>query len=580
MPEKPKLSENLVRVSYPDHRLDLYRQAARDVLASNSGDERYVIGIFGPDLIGSWALAFDPYKQFHNNTSTVSLLTDGPKIVRTRSVLTQPRSNRKEVWKRTTITTSYINNPDPGLFDYIYTGPFTETTTGTVNRAQQEPLYGTIIDTTRRTRPIKKDKGEFELFAPKLKSVPRTHAFLRLDQLNYNSIGSGQRATLRSWTRSTVTGPEFFVTNSGVQAMLPNIRLRSDAAMQKNVLGMLDNVQPTHRTYDLFYQIAELRELPLTLRSSLDIWRGFERIIGTSFFRQLQQNRFRHLWRNPQLLRTYARQLGHSTGFNYDELQTVDQLAASAFLSFKFGWESTWRAVDDFLPSPKRVTADVNRLVKAIGTDSSRRTTKRWIEAEASFPPLISIDFMKDESVVSSSVQKEGSRSCELRLMVNMNIQFPHLDLPRLRRELFREKMGAFPSASDIYNLVPWTWIVDWFGGLGDYISLMGSIANNRSLINYGFITYREVSKSTATMRGQFTQSISRNIDGVHADETIVFPYLHTGRFEYVYQRRRSIPTLANVREYWGGNLNPNQTAILGALASTRSGSLARRDVS
>ena len=181
MPEKPKLSENLVRTSYPDHRLDLYRQAARDVLASNSGDERYVIAIFGPDLIGSWALAFDPYRQFHNNTSTVSLLTDGPKIVRTRSVLSQPRSNRKEVWKRTTVTTSYINNPDPGLFDYIYTGPFTETVTGTVNRTQQEPLYGTIIDTTRRTRPIKKDKGEFELFAPKLKSESRTHAFLRLD---------------------------------------------------------------------------------------------------------------------------------------------------------------------------------------------------------------------------------------------------------------------------------------------------------------------------------------------------------------------------------------------------------------
>lgn len=580
MPKKQVLSENLRRVNYPDHRLDLYRQAARDVMTTNSGLERYVIGIFGPDLIGSWAMAFDPFKQFYNNTSTVSLLTDGPKIVRTRVKRSYPRSSRKEMWSTTTVTKSYINNPNPGLFDYLYTGPFTTTVSGTVQRSDQEQLNGLIVDTTRRTRPLKKDKGEFEMFFPKFKSSPRTHAYKRIDQINFNSIGNGQRVTLETYERSTVIGPEFRTTNAGVQLLLPGIRLRADAAMQKHVYEMLDKVQPSHRTYDLFYQIAELRELPQTLKGSLDIWRGFERIIGTTMFRQLQQDRFRHLWRNPSLLRTYARQLGHSTGFNYDELRNLDQLAGSAFLTFKFGWESTWRAIDDLMPSPSTATKEVNLLVKEIGMTRSRRTSKHWTEPEGSFPPLTSIDFMRTEGVESSTVNKQGTRECKLRLMVNMQINFPHLDIPRLRRELFRRKMGAFPSASDIYNLVPWTWIVDWFGGLGDYISLMDSIANDRSLINYGFMTYEEVSRTTATMRGQFTSNVLRNFDGVHNDHTSVERFVHTGVFEYVYKRRRSIPSLANVREYWGTNLNPNQSAILGSLASTRGGSHARHDAS
>lgn len=580
MPKSLQISKNLNEVNYTDHRLDIYRQAARDVAVRNDGLERYVIGIFGPDLIGSLAFAIDPYKQFRNNTNGVALLSAGPPTVRTRTPLTSQRAERRENWFTTTALAGYHHDPNGGLFDYIWEDPVYSTTSGTKNRGEQPPLYGLIRDTTRSTRNVKQDKGEFELFIPKLRSQSYSRSYLKSDEARYTTFPNsiGQRITTKVWQRSDVRGPEFAVNNANVQAVIPLARARALAAMTKHVYSMLDQVQPSHRTYDLFYQISELRELPITLRGTLKIWQDFERIVGTTYFRELLQHR--HLWRDPRLLATYTRVLGGSTGFNSNVLRSLDEMAGSAFLTFKFGWESTVRGIVDFLPSPARASREVNEVIKAIGKRRSRRTRRSWNEPDANVPLFFGFSPLRGENVLTSTIKSEGTRKCELRLMVNAHINFPQADIPRLRRELFVRKLGAYPSPSDVYNLIPWTWLLDWFGGLGDYLSLMDSIANDSTLINYGFITYREESNATLSVPGEFITTWKRTVDSTTVESQTKVPHNHEAKFSYVYQLRRSIPTLTNVREYWGSNLNPNQTAILGALASTRGGSLARRDAS
>lgn len=574
---RPKLSDNLQKTGYSDYALDLYRQNARDIQASSSGIERYVIGLFGPDLMGSLALAFDPYKQFHNFPRRTSLLTDGSKIVRTRTIKTSRGFQRKESWKRKNLQYTYLRNPQKGLFDYYYLGPVYSQVTGTTNRGDQLPLYGVIIDTTRRTRPIKHTGGEFELFAPRVASASRDHTFLRGDTLVTNQIGSGQHQQDLSWTQSRVTGPEFLCTNAQVQTLLPGIRARALASLQDNVLGMLDRVQPRHKTYDLVYQIAELRDLPRTIRGTLEIWRSFERLIGSSFFQTLLRSA--SSWRDPSLLRAYASLLGRETGFFIDASKTLIQNASSAFLTFKFGWESMVRGAVQFLPSPSRVAREVNYLVKSIGEDRTFRTKKSWIEPVASFPAF-STQLLKDEQVDDFTVRTVGHRKCELRLTANFTINFPEIELPRLRQELFLRKIGASPSPSDLYNLIPWTWLLDWFTGLGDYVQLLDTISNDRSIINHGFITYREVSESSASVRGKFTTTVTRNINGVSTVNSSVEKYLHEGKFFYTYQIRRSIPSLTNVKSIWDPSLGPSQSAIIGALLGSRSGSAGRRDAS
>lgn len=569
-------STNLERTGYTFSRVDLYRQAASELRTRDSGLARYVIEIFGPDLIGSLAFAIDPFKQFVNLSNNVALLSEGAPVVRTRKRVGIESSQRKLLYETSVVVQSYQRNPQKGLFDYMYTGPTRTVSSGSTNRTSQPKVYAWSKDTTARTRPKGKNQGEFEIFVPSLRSPDRSYGYHKIDRIVYNAIGTGQLIKSNTYVYSKSIGPEFRIEDAAVQAYLPVIRARALAEMQKNVLGMLDQVQPSHRTFDLVRQIAELRELPQTLRGSLEVWQSFERLVGTNLFRTLQQST--SSWLNPILLRDYSRILGRNTGFRFDELATLDQNAGSAYLTFKFGWESTLRGIFDFLPSPHMVARQINRLINRIGRDTSFRTRRTWTEDETSTPE-ISFSLLRDE-VLARQVRIAGKRKTELRLVANFNIQFPQADIPRLRRELYLRKLGAYPSASDVYNLIPWTWLGDWFLGAGDYLELIESIANDRSLINYGFITYRQESDLDLTASGRFTTEVTRLINGVSNNSSRSVVIAHTGKLKLVYQLRRSIPSLTNVKSIWGSNLNSHQSAIIGALLSTRSGSRARRDAS
>lgn len=569
-------SANLKAVSYDLHGYDLYRQRARDLYTNDDGPGRYVVGIFGPDLIGAMALAIDPFKQFRFTPNLVSLLTDGPKIVRTRVPKTIKFSQRKETWYRLAISYGYARNPQQGLTDYYYTGPIRSETSGSIGRGDQLPCYGLIQDTTKKTRPMLKDFGEFELFVPRLTSPNRGTSWKTSDRILTNNIGSGQRSSFENFTRSVIVGPEFRVSNSDIQALLPGCRARAAAAMQKHVYGMLARVQPNSRSYDITYQLAELRDLPRTLRGTLESWVSFERFVGSANWRKLRDSP--RSWENRRLLREFSDGLGQFTGFRYDEGIGLAEAAGQAYLTFKFGWESMYRGIRDMLPRPGDVTKQVNDLIASIGRDRTYRTKRKWIDNEVSIPTLTT-SLLKDEDLLDSTVRKSGQRHCELRLMANFTIKFPQLDVPKLRQELVDRQLGPWPLPSTIYNLIPWTWVVDWFGGLGDYVSLMETVAGADNLINYGFITYREDTEVTAAIRGKLTTTVSRNFDGVNTSYDTFVPYIHEGKFFLKYHLRKSIPEVSSVKSYWSSNLNPNQTAIVGSLLVTKGGYRGRHSV-
>jgi len=568
---------NLAIVDYQAHGVDLYRQNARELFARSSGIERYVIGIFGPELIGSWAMALDVNRQFYNTPNRVANLDMGPKIVRSRQVCTVKGVPRTEHWQRVSIQESYAVNPQgAGAFDYYYTGPFRTETSGTVNKPPQEPIYGTIRDTTRKTRPAFLDQGEFELFIPKLTSPNRDVAWKGTDSLVTNAIGNGQRVKTEVYYKSQITGPEVYVTNADVQVYLASCRLRALAAMQKYTDSMMARIHPNHRTYDLFYQIAELKDLRQTLQGSLQVWMSFERLVGTRVFESLLRSA--RNWRNPTVLRHYASTAGRHYGFQFDELRDLDQTASSAYLSFKFGWESMVRGIRDFLPSPAKITRDINFLVERIGRDNSFRTKKTWRENEPSVPTMRA-NLYRNEGIHDLTVRKQGVRHCELRVMANFAINFPNLDSPRFRQRLFDRKLGLYPTPLDLYNLIPWTWLADWFLGAGDYLKLLETISGDKNTVNYGFATYREDTVVSASMAGRLVTTTSRNINGVFSTYDTYQVRKHAGNFILRYQLRMSIPRISSVKSYWDSNLSATQTTIIGALLGTRSGFRPRRGV-
>lgn len=540
-------------------------------MTQSSGIERYIIGIFGPNLIGSWAMALDINKRFYNAPNVVATLLDGDKIVRSRRINTTKGAARTQHWKEVRLYTGYKKNPQGGLFAYQRTGPDRTETTGTVNRGAQPPLYGVINDTTRTSRPDHKTQGEFELFVPRLTSPSRSVGWMTKDYVATNEVGGGlQRIDDLQWTYVRLEGPEFTISQANIDLYLTQIRARAVATMQKHAPKMLSKAHPNRRNFDLFYQISELRDLKQTLQSTLEIWLQVERTLGIKLFRSLMESA--REWRNPDVLRIFESKLGHHYGFRTDPLETIDVSAGRAFLTFKFGWESMQRAIMDFLPSPKKTAREINYLISRIGRDTSFRKTKKFSDEEVILPAMTT-GLIHDEGILDSTVRKSGSRHVEIRLVANYTVKFPELDLPRLRKELYLSKLGAYPTPSDIYNLIPWTWLADWFLGAGDYLSLLETMSSNSSIINYGFITYREDTELTATIRGKLQTNVTRRTEGVVQTYERVREYQHDGRLKMSYQLRMSLPrVLSSVKTYWDEDPSLSQATIMGALVAARSG--------
>jgi hypothetical protein len=150
--------------------------------------------------------------------------------------------------------------------------------------------------------------------------------------------------------------------------------------------------------------------------------------------------------------------------------------------------------------------------------------------------------------------------------MANIHIQFPIVDVPTLRKELYLRKIGLWPSPSDIYDLIPWSWLVDWFSGLGEYVHLMDTIYHDNSIVNHAFMTYREVSHIDAHFTGKFVGTQSTNFDGSNESRTFTNVMHHSGRLLLKYQLRKTMAEVASVQDYWSSALGSNQKAIIGAL--------------
>lgn len=188
-----------------------------------------------------------------------------------------------------------------------------------------------------------------------------------------------------------------------------------------------------------------------------------------------------------------------------------------------------------------------------------------WLEKDGS-APLSSVRLLRYESPGDSTLRKSGHRKVELRVVANFHLNFPYLDRPRLRRELLLSRLGVYPTPTDLYNLIPWTWLIDWFTGVGDYVKLLDQATREPSTVNYGFITYVEESEVTVGYFGKLQSSVRRTFDGTTTLYNTSSLYPHQAKFFLKYQLRKSLANVTDVRSYWDPDLGPEQSAIIGAL--------------
>jgi hypothetical protein len=220
------------------------------------------------------------------------------------------------------------------------------------------------------------------------------------------------------------------------------------------------------------------------------------------------------------------------------------------------------------LSLPEVITNEVNRLIDRRGKATTFRS-QRFGTGDVGASLTFGGDLMPGETFISADIQ--SYREWQLRTAVTYTLKFPKVDIPLLREDLLDLKWGSDPNPTDVYNLVPWTWLVDWFSGLGQYIDLINTLANDRSLFNYGYLTY--LSKGSITRRSLLRLNSTCGVTFIAPNSSWTdhssSNYNQDVQVSYKYQRRVDISTLDDVKCISRPTtLSSGQLAIIGALLS------------
>lgn len=508
----------------------LYRARAHQEASKLDSVGKYLAyTVFGPDLIGSLAVALDPLGPYRFPMAKITPAN------RTRKEVGVPQSAIFCQHEAVTTTTATV----PDLTTTFAGDRLIQTTSGSSGKVTtintiQSPIIDVCSDTTRRTRSISSDLGTFNSFRVKTWSTGGSHSWHDLIQRVYSGGSSPDWAFSSRLLSVEFRGLRSVVSPVAIDSFKAAENLYADTLISKNYLGMLLQASPTRKKFDIPYNLYELRELPMMLKSSVEFYKSLTNRNGTLI--------------SPKK-------------------------AGEGYLNVKFGWEQLVRTIDDMLSLPERIAEKVNYLLRRRGLATTYRAKREFLESPVSSLPALT--FMVDpfETQLTSGTVS-ARRKAELRLVVNMTLDFPQIDTPRLREELLRRLWGTDPDPGTVYNAVPWTWLVDWFSDLGNYVDLINIVNADQNLVNWGLITYQSdgyVYKAPVVRES--TRVWERILGVTTYDVTSTRDVVLPCGFDYAHTVRKDLSTLGGSLKFTSklSTLSGDQLAIVGALLAQRS---------
>lgn len=530
-------SDSLLSSQGPLDPLGFYRLKVGILADESTGLENFAYRIFGSDLIGSVALAINPLRQFLVADEKISPVNR----TRTFTVMGTPWARKKRHKETQIIGRSPPNVLTPNPYDReAYSESVTVPSNTTSSLTSQETITGTIKDTTYRTRPIGNDQGEFELWKPRVRCPPASRNRVSLESNVYTTAGGvTYRSRDAEFMSDFTVGPAARITKASVDALYTSEKTFLQQKMAENALSIASRLSPVRKEFSLGRSVAELRELPRSIKATAESW----------------------LLARETLSRKQKISTRRGTS------------APGEYVNISFGWLPIYRDVIRMLSMPERISRRVNRLMYRNGLDNTFRTRFPLGSFPVSSPPSFTFDLLQNESLVG--IGTHGTREIELRGMINAGLRFPALALPVLQRDLMRRAWGLYPDPEDVYNLVPWSWLVDWFTGLGDYVDAFNIVNRDPSIINFGFLTgissgwidTVQTSKATRIQKVSITPPVPATV----FTENIVENKVRTARLEWRLQLRSTFGSAYGLRPSNDLQLfSGDQLTILGAILTAR----------
>ena len=236
---------------------DIYRYAIDRAMADSKGVEWFLFRLMPYNLIRSFAVAIDPFSNFRRMAAGKVTPANRKRLRSTMSVLDRIHTiNRYRAYPKGTIpnwnnvngqNSPMIVDGPVAVFDFIG------------DNGSQPNLPLSSYDTTRRTRPLGSEQGEFLMQKPSLFSPQRTATSREYTESRYFPLSGNPQVTIvqKNNEFTATTGAMFMPWDyEGVRASEEQIARN---VIRDNVLQVFAAASPFRKRYTLFRNLRLLR---------------------------------------------------------------------------------------------------------------------------------------------------------------------------------------------------------------------------------------------------------------------------------------------------------------------------------
>jgi len=232
----------------------------------------------------------------------------------------------------------------------------------------------------------------------------------------------------------------------------------------------------------------------------------------------------------------------------------------SEYLNYQFGIAPTL----DFFKDAMKAARTADKVLQKLERDSGKLVRRRYDFDEERNTTSSTVSgvrpYFGDGSVPNVYVSKQGTLSKVIKIRKRIwfsgafTYHFPDTGWRKKLAEWDRI-YGTTPGVDSLYNLVPWSWLVDYFSNTGDLLSNLNAFAFDGLVMPYGYVMCTQETTESYTWQGELFSN------GAWRREII------SGTIERVSKRR--VPATP-----WGfgltADLTDRQIMILAALGLSR----------
>lgn len=272
---------------------------------------------------------------------------------------------------------------------------------------------------------------------------------------NYKYVGG-------FWPSFKLTDVNSLWTASNLQGAIASETHQFNATGDISTYGATgwNKARPGNPTADLGVFLGELRDVPRMLK-------------GTASF-------FHSLWRSMG---------GSPSGFGPKKV-------ADAWLNTQFGWKPFISDLRKFYQTYVNLDQKINQIKADNGKWIRRRCTVRNVNESSIIRSHATATAHRPILITQFYESAQDTGSYTLSVVSTQKVWFsgafrywiPDINSVQWRRRAIAELYGVMPCPSLVWNLIPWSWLVDWSSNLGDIISNMSTGYADNLAAKYAFI--------------------------------------------------------------------------------------------